>query len=226
MSPRVLLTGFEPFGGAPVNPSWQAVAAVAARAGRRGGAEGTTAEITVVAERLPVVFGGLRERLAGLLRAHRPDVVIAVGLAAGRERLTVEERAVNLTDARIPDGAGQQPRGVLLRADGPAELRSTLGPAALLPAARAAGLDVAASGDAGRYVCNATLYHLLDLAAQLRPAPLVGFVHVPATGPDSLASHDPMAADPGAQAPVPIRPLAELVAALEAMVGGAVVPLR
>lgn len=96
----ILLTGFEPFAGDATNPSGDAVRLVAERWSGPG---------TLVAEVLPVVFAEASARLAALIRAHSPDVVLAVGLAGGRTGLTPERVAINLADARIPDNAGQQP---------------------------------------------------------------------------------------------------------------------
>lgn len=185
---RVLLTGFEPFGGAPANPSWD----VAERLAGTDGEASPLADsgIEVVAERLPVTFSEVRSLLARALERHAPDVVVGLGLAAGRPHVSIERVGVNLALARIPDNEGAQPRDVPLAPGRPDAHLATLPIADLLRADERL-LD---SLSAGAYVCNAVLFHLLDLVALGAPGTervrAAGFVHVPATGPDSLASHD------------------------------------
>lgn len=210
----VLLTGFEPFDGAPRNPSWDAVAALA-EDGDCGLAESTTRISTL---RLPVEFGAVRAGLADAIERTDPDLVIATGLAAGRAQVTVERIAVNLADARIPDNAGLQPREQEVVSGGPAGRWSTLPVTACIADARGAGYDVAASLSAGAFVCNAAMYHLLDLTAD---SPIrAGFVHVPATTPDSIADHDPLTVPPS------LWPLDGIVGALAAIVRAATKDLR
>lgn len=155
-----LLTGFEPFGGAATNSSWEAVQRV----------EG------VVTGLLPVEFGRASVVLADLIAQHRPDVVIAVGLADGRTAITPERVAINLTDARIPDNAGDQPRDLPVDLDGPAAYFSGLPVRAIADAISAAGIPAQVSLSAGAYVCNAVMYRLL---ASVGPGVTAGFIHVP-----------------------------------------------
>lgn len=167
----VLLTGFEPFGGDAVNPSGDAVRAVAA------GWEGPEELITAV---LPVTFDGSAARLRELISAHRPDVVIATGLAGGRAAVGVERIAVNLADARIPDNAGAQPIDQPCVAGAPAGAFSTLPVKAIAAAIRDAGIPAEVSHSAGTFVCNHVFFVTLD-AVDARV--LAGFLHVPwATG--------------------------------------------
>lgn len=203
--PTVLLTGFDPFAGARLNASWEAVRRVAHAAPHGPGG----LPVQWVARRLPVVFEQVRSALASAIRDCSPDVVIATGLAATRRSVSVERIAINLIDARIPDNAGTQPHEREVVPGGPAGRWSTLGVRSCVDAARAAGHEVTDSLTAGAFVCNAAMYHLLDLTAgtDIR----AGFVHVPATGPDSVADHD---AVPDA---VEFMPLDDVVAALAAI---------
>src|SRR6218665_2347645 len=107
---RILLSGFEPFGGAASNPSWEAVQLVAARWG--GGAE-----LRVAC--LPTTFAGSVQRLGELIDAFSPDMVVATGMAQGRAAVTPEVVAINLIDARIPDNDGDRPRDVRVVEDAP-----------------------------------------------------------------------------------------------------------
>jgi len=163
----VLLTGFEPFGGDAVNPSGDAVRTV----GRTwDGPE------SLVVEVLPVTFMGAAERLRGLIDLHRPNVVIAVGLAGGRAAVGVERIAVNLADARIPDNAGAQPIDEPSIAGAPAASFATLPVKAIAAAIRSAGIPAEVSHTAGTFVCNHVFFTALDAVPAGVPA---GFLHVP-----------------------------------------------
>ena len=96
---KILVTGFEPFGGEDINPSWEAVERLRAP-------EGTE----LVKLRLPVVFREAGELLAAAMKRERPDLVLCIGQAAGRAAITPERLGVNLMGASIPDNAGFQPR--------------------------------------------------------------------------------------------------------------------
>lgn len=167
--PLVLLTGFEPFDDAVANPSWDA--AVLLARGWDPAAEGARLAIA----RLPVVFSQVRDRLVALVAEHRPDVVIATGVAGGSSRVRLERVALNLADARIPDNDGGQPLDLEVSPGAPAALFATIPVKAALAACRAVELPVELSLSAGSYVCNATFFHALEVAGDAR----VGFVHVP-----------------------------------------------
>lgn len=168
----ILLTGFEPFGGETVNPSWEAAQQAAAVLV----AEGQFA----VAVQLPCVFGASIDALAAAVRAHQPDLVLCVGQAGGRTEISLERVAVNIDDARIPDNAGNQPIDEPVRAGGPAAYFSTLPLKRSLRAVMEAGLPAAVSQTAGTYVCNHVFYGLMDLLARDRVTTARGgFIHVP-----------------------------------------------
>jgi pyroglutamyl-peptidase len=177
-TPRILLTGFEPFGGDPVNPS-----ALIGRAlhGQRVGAA------VIQAVELPCVFGHSLQVLDEALAAHRPVLVLALGLAAGRGGLSAERVAINVDDARIPDNAGAQPVDEPIVPGGPAAWFSTLPVKAIVAAWRAAGLPGAVSQTAGTFVCNHVFYGLQHRLAG--SGVRSGFVHVPLA--DSQAADHP-----------------------------------
>lgn len=162
---RILVTGFEPFGGDAENASGEAVAALAAG--------WSDSSIEVVTGVLPVEFVRAPAVLAALAARHRPDAVIAVGEAGGRAAVTPERTARNCIDARIPDNAGAQPRDARV-ADGPDERPSRVDVDAMVDAVRAQGIPAEASCDAGAFVCNQIAYVVAGLDV---PG---GFVHVPA----------------------------------------------
>jgi pyroglutamyl-peptidase len=169
---RVLLTGFEPFDGEHVNPSWRAVSAVAAA---------PPDDCAVEAVRLPCVFGAALDALRAAVERVDPDVVVCVGQAGGRADLTVERVAVNVDDARIPDNAGRQPVDTPVVAGGPVAYFAALPVKACVAAARAAGVPASVSQTAGTFVCNHVFYGLMHLIATERPSLRGGFVHIPYT---------------------------------------------
>lgn len=166
--PTVLLTGFAPFGGEAVNPSWDAVARLdgAVLDGHR-----------IVARRLPVEFGTALAALRDALDQTSPVLVLCVGQAGGRAQLSLERVAINVDDARIPDNAGAAPIDTPIVADGPAAYFATLPIKAMLAALREAGIPAEISQTAGTYVCNHVFYGLMHA---LRETPVRGgFLHIP-----------------------------------------------
>ncbi|MEU6388947.1 pyroglutamyl-peptidase I [Streptomyces sp. NPDC046939] len=178
---RVLLTGFEPFGGEEVNPSWQAAELVAAAP-----PEG----LEVRAVQLPCVFGESLKELRSAVERVRPELVVALGQAGGRPGVTVERVAINVDDARIPDNAGAQPIDEPVIPGAPAAYFSTLPVKACVAAMREAGVPAALSNTAGTFVCNHVAFGLAHLLATEFPDVRGGFVHVPwapAQVPDGTA---------------------------------------
>jgi pyroglutamyl-peptidase len=174
----VLLTGFQPFGGELVNPSWQAVSALhgVRIAGHR-----------VVARELPVAFGDSLKVLRAALREVRPSLVICVGQAGGRSQLSLERVAINVDDARIPDNKEQQPIDLPVIKGGPAAYFSTLPIKAMREALRTAGFPAEVSQTAGTYVCNHVFYGLMH-ALRARRSVRAGFIHIPYS-PAQAAAH-------------------------------------
>ncbi|MEA5359207.1 pyroglutamyl-peptidase I [Amycolatopsis sp., V23-08] len=172
---RVLMTGFAPFGGETVNPSWQAVSALGAR------------RDDVAAVELPCEFAASLPALRRAIAEHRPSLVVCVGQAGGRAEVTPERVAINLVDARIPDNAGAQPIDVPVVEDGPAAYFTSLPVKACVEAIRAAGVPASVSHTAGTYVCNQVFYGLMHLLATDFPGVRGGFVHVPFS-PEQVAA--------------------------------------
>ncbi len=169
---RILLTGFDPFDGARVNPSWLAVEALQGRQiqGRR-----------IVAAQLPTVFGTSLRRLDTLLDQLRPELVICVGQAGGRQAISLERVAINVDDAPIPDNAGDQPVDRPVAAGAPVAYFSSLPIKAALAALQREGLPAEVSQTAGTFVCNHVFYGLMHRLATHPGLQHTrgGFVHVP-----------------------------------------------
>lgn len=168
MKKRLLITGFDAFGGSEENPSWLAVSQL----------PDTVGNFTLKKCMLPTVFGRAAQEVLAAAEDFQPDVILCVGVAAGRDAVTPERIAVNIRDARIPDNAGNQPVGEFVVADAPAAYFSTVPVAAMAQAIRDAGVPGTVSNSAGAFVCNDTLYLLLHHFAGT--ATRVGFIHVPA----------------------------------------------
>ncbi|MDE1962189.1 MAG: pyroglutamyl-peptidase I [Xanthomonadaceae bacterium] len=177
-TPKALVTGFDPFGGEPVNPSQQIAQALDGQliAGHR-----------IVGAILPTEFGASLPALEKLLRKHRPTLVLALGQAGGREGISLERVALNLIDARIPDNAGLQPVDMAVVENAPNAYFSTLPIKAMLAALCAAGIPAALSQTAGTFVCNQVFFGLMRLLARRRGT-RGGFVHVPYL-PEQAARH-------------------------------------
>ena len=168
----VVLTGFDPFGEDSINPSWMAVKALHGR---------QVMGHAVVAAQLPTVFDASLQALRGLLKQHKPALVICVGQAGGRSALSLERVAININDARIADNAAAQPIDTPVVAGAPAAYFSTLPIKAMLVALQREGVAAEVSQTAGTFVCNHVFYGLMHALATLRGFRQVraGFIHVP-----------------------------------------------
>lgn len=167
MKRKLLITGFDPFGGASVNPAWEAVKLLPEEVGA----------FVLCKLEVPTVFGLAAETVLKTAEQFCPDVILCIGQAGGRAAVTPERIAVNIRDAKIPDNAGNQPEGASVAPGGPAAYFSTLPVKEMAEAICAAGFPGMVSNSAGAFVCNDLLYSLLHHYAgtQVR----VGFIHVP-----------------------------------------------
>jgi pyroglutamyl-peptidase len=170
--PTVLLTGFDPFGGASLNPSWMAVQALH---GRQVGGH------RIVGAQLPTVFGQSLQVLRDLLGRHRPALVLCCGQAGGRTALSLERVAINVNDARIADNALAQPVDTPVVAGGPDAYFTSLPIKAMLVELQREGINAEVSQTAGTFVCNHVFYGLMHELATRRGFRRTrgGLVHVP-----------------------------------------------
>jgi len=193
---RLLITGFAPFGGDRVNPSWQAVQAL----------PDTVGGWELVKRELPVTFRGAPQALFAAMDEAEPDAVLMVGLAGSRGAVTPERQGFNEIVARIPDNEGYQPRNEPVIPGGPEVLYSTLPVEDMTEAILAAGVPARLSDSAGRFVCNTLLYAALYRLEQSDDPVPAAFIHVPAT-PELAAGKD-----------LPTLTLDQIVAALTAAI--------
>ena len=187
---KVLLTGFEPFGKATLNPSGEIVKQISGD--------------HIVTAILPVAYAQSAERLLALIAQHNPDVVICLGQAEGRTQITPEQIAINLDDARIADNEDEMRNDVPIIVGGPVAYESTLPIKEFVKAINDAGVSAAVSLSAGAFLCNHVFYVAQNKFAGTKVRS--GFVHVPLM--DEQAGEFPG---------LPTMPLDQMVKAVRAM---------
>jgi len=167
---KVLLTGFDPFGGESLNPSWEVVRQLA-----QDDVEG----ITLITVQLPTVYGASLKKVTTSINLYKPDVVIALGQAGGRPDISIERVALNINDAPIPDNEGNQPIDTSIVDGGPAAYFSTLPIKRMVAELRSEGIPASISNSAGTFVCNHVMYGILHYIAEQRLPTRAGFIHIP-----------------------------------------------
>jgi pyroglutamyl-peptidase len=187
---KILLTGFEPFGKATLNPSGEIVKQISGE--------------NIVTAILPVAYAKSAERLMQLIAEHNPEVVICLGQAEGRTQITPERIAINLDDARLADNEGVMRNEMPILLDGPVAYESTLPIKEMVKAINNTGVPAAVSLSAGAFLCNHVFYVAQDhfKGTKVRS----GFVHVPLM--DEQAEEFPG---------LPTMPLEQMVTAVRAM---------
>ena len=190
---RILLTGFDPFGGETINPAWETVRRV----------ECDRAEL--IGMEIPTSYARGPECLRDLMQEYRPDAVVCVGQAGGRRGVTIERVAINCMDATLADNDGVVCTDQPIDPAGEAAYFSTLPIRRMHRALREAGFTAALSNSAGTFVCNRVMYEALACAARLERAPLCGFIHLP---------YLPQQAE-GKQPEPPHMPLEDMIEALK-----------
>lgn len=176
---KLLITGFDPFGGECVNPSWEAVSRLPQQIG----------EYQLTKLQIPTVFGKAAQAVLARAETLHPDAIVCVGQAGGRNAVTPEQVAINLRHAKIADNEGQRPQDMPVAPDGPAAYFATVPVRAMEQAILAAGLPGAVSYSAGTFVCNDLLYSLLH--ACRGTGTLAGFIHVPYLPQQAEKTHAP-----------------------------------
>ncbi len=164
---KLLITGFEPFGGECINPSWEAVSELPDIIG----------EYKLNKLLIPVVFGKAAKRVLDVAKEIMPDVIISVGQAGGRDAITPELVAINLRHASIPDNKSNKPIDETIAENAPKAYFSTLPVRKMADSVKAAGIPANVSYSAGAYVCNDVLFTLLHHFSDTKTR--VGFIHIP-----------------------------------------------
>ena len=165
---KILITGFEPFGGETENPSWEAARLLNGM---------SVSQCDLVSVQLPCVFSKSLGVLEDALKLHQPQMVIALGQADGRSDVSIERVAINVCDARIPDNEGAQLVDVAVVQGGPAAYFSTLPIKKMVTTLKSNGYPASVSQTAGTFVCNQVFYGLQHVLKDQKVAS--GFIHVP-----------------------------------------------
>ena len=166
---KILITGFDPFGGENINPALEAVKKL----------PDTILGQEVIKIEIPTVFRKSLEKIEENIKKHNPDVVISVGQAGGRFGVTPERVAINMDDARIKDNEGNQPIDISIYEDGEAAYFSNLPIKAMVKEMTDNGIPASVSNSAGTFVCNHVMYGILYLVDKKYPNIRGGFIHVP-----------------------------------------------
>ena len=165
---KIIVTGFDPFGGEKINPSIECVKALPEIEG-----------VELIRLELPTVFKESAKRLNEVINDVKPDAVLSVGQAGGRAGITMERIAINVDDARIPDNISQQPIDETIQTEGEAAYFTTLPIKRIVKAIREAGISAEVSNSAGTFVCNHIMYQALFAATKADKPFKAGFMHIP-----------------------------------------------
>lgn len=164
----ILITGFDPFGGEPINPAWEAVKLI-------DGYESNG--YRVVAKMVPTVRRKSIEAVRVAKEEYEPEYILCVGQAGGRSDITVERVAINVDDFRIPDNEGNQPVDEVIEAEGAPAYFATLPVKTIVNELRQDGIPASVSNTAGTFVCNHIMYGLLHMIHDSHIKG--GFMHIP-----------------------------------------------
>lgn len=165
----ILVTGFEPFGGETINPSWEAVRRL----------NGDTGDVRVERLLVPTTYADSIRTVTEVIDRLRPSTVLMVGQAGGRAELSIERVAVNCDDAQAPDSAGVLHEDAPIVPQGPTAYLATLPVKQIVAGLRSAGLPASVSNTAGLFVCNHLFYGVLHHIVTRNLDTQAGFVHVP-----------------------------------------------
>ncbi|PRY78013.1 pyroglutamyl-peptidase I [Alkalibacterium olivapovliticus] len=166
---KILVTGFDPFGGETVNPAYEAIKLL----------DDTVKGAEIIKLEIPTVFHKAAEVVNKAIRQTNPDVILCVGQAGGRFGVTPERVAINIDDARIPDNEQNQPIDEKIQADGPDAYFSSLPVKSMVEKMKEAQVPSSVSNSAGTFVCNHIMYQVLYAIDKEFSGKTGGFVHVP-----------------------------------------------
>lgn len=194
---KILVTGFDKFGGASINPSELLLQTLPDKIG----------DIKLIKLVLPTVFYQSAKILKQAIDVHQPNIVICVGQAGGSSCISIERIAINIDDARIADNHHQQPIDKIIQSNGATAYFSTLPIKAILQKLQNCHIPAEISNSAGTFVCNHIMYQLLYLINTQYPQIKGGFIHIPYI-PEQVDNH----------LQIPTMPLTQIVQSLVATI--------
>lgn len=166
---RILVTGFEPFGGETINPSWEAVKLLPEK----------IKDAEIIKLEIPTVRNRVLDVIENSIATYDPDVILSIGQAGGRPDITVERIGINIDDFRIPDNEGTQVTDEPIVPDGPAAYFVTLPVKDMVQNIKDRGIPASVSNTAGTFVCNHVIYGVCHMIATKYPGKRSGFIHIP-----------------------------------------------
>ena len=166
---KILVTGFDPFGGEKINPAIESVKKLPENV---AGAE-------IIKLEIPTVIGKSVDKIRDKIEEVHPDVVLSIGQAGGRADITVERVGINCDDCRIKDNEGNQPVDEEVVKGGPTAYFSTLPIKAMVQNIQKAGIPASISNTAGTFICNHVLYGVAHIQATKYNEMRTGFIHIP-----------------------------------------------
>lgn len=166
---KILMTGFDPFGGESINPAFEAVKKMPEKI--KG--------VQIIKKEIPTVFQKSIQVLEEAINTYEPDWVICVGQAGGRDKISVEKVAINYDQARIADNEGNQPLNSPIVPGAPTAYFSSLPVQAIAKNWQDHKIPGEISYTAGTFVCNHIFYGLMNLISKNHPNIRGGFIHVP-----------------------------------------------
>ncbi|NHJ48058.1 MAG: pyroglutamyl-peptidase I [Asgard group archaeon] len=167
---KVLLTGFEPFGGDSINPALEVINELSAE---------KIPGVELIVLQIPVVFGKAFEVLTAKIVEEKPDLILSIGQSGGSVAISIERVGINIDDARMADNEGNTPEDEAIVPDGPAAIFTTINTRETVTAIKNAGIPVELSYSAGTYVCNNLTYGTLYFLETSKINTKYGFIHVP-----------------------------------------------
>ena len=169
---KILVTGFDPFGGEKINPALETIKRL----------PDTILGAQIIKLEIPTVVGKSLAKIKEAVEKENPDVVLSIGQAGGRSEITVERVGINIDDCRIPDNEGNQPIDEPVVKGGPAAYFVTVPIKAIVENIKAHNIPASISNTAGTFICNHVCYGVAHLAAQRTTTgkPMKsGFIHIP-----------------------------------------------
>ena len=166
---KILVTGFDPFGGEPINP---AIESVKRLPDNIEGAE-------IIKLEIPTVRKKSLEKIEKAINEHNPDVILSIGQAGGRFDISIERVGINLDDFRIPDNEGNQIIDEPVFPDGENSYFVKLPVKSMVQNVQKNNIPASVSYTAGTFVCNHVLYGVMYLIEKKYKGKKSGFIHIP-----------------------------------------------
>ncbi len=166
---KILVTGFDPFGGEPINPAIESVKKL----------PDNIAGAKIIKLEIPTVRKKSLEKIEKAINEHNPDVILSIGQAGGRFDISIERVGINLDDFRIPDNEGNQIIDEPIFPDGENSYFVKLPVKAMVQNVQKNNIPASVSYTAGTFVCNHVLYGVLYLIEKKYEGKKSGFIHIP-----------------------------------------------